>query len=51
MPQNIRTQYQYYTKANMNKIREKGYNIKALTLEEGVYKYVNNYLLSKDKYK
>ena len=51
MPQNIRNQYQYYTRANMNKIRKKGYHIKALTLEEGVYKYVKNYLLAKDKYK
>ena len=51
MPKNIRNQYQYYTKANMDKIRKKGYNIKASTLEEGVYKYVTNYLLSNDRYK
>tara|TARA_B110000238_G_C16081672_1_gene419737 strand:+ start:55 stop:1023 length:969 start_codon:yes stop_codon:yes gene_type:complete len=51
MPENLRNQYQYYTRANMDKIREKGYNIKSLTLEEGVNKYVKNYLLAKDKYK
>ena len=51
MPKNIKNQYQYYTKAKMSKIKDKGYKIKALTLEEGVYDYVTNYLLSKDKYK
>ncbi len=51
MPKNIKKQYQYYTKAQMSKIRNKGYKIKALTLEEGIYNYVTNYLLSEDKYK
>ena len=51
MPENIKHQYQYYTRANMKKVIDKGYKIKALTLEEGVYDYVTNYLLSNDKYK
>ena len=51
MPKNLRKQYQYYTKANMEKIRKKGYNIKFSTLEEGVNKYIKNYLLTEDKYK
>ena len=51
MPENIKHQYQYYTRANMTKVMDKGYKIKALTLEEGVYDYVTNYLLSNDKYK
>jgi ADP-L-glycero-D-manno-heptose 6-epimerase len=51
MPDNIKLQYQYYTKANMDKIRKKGYKTRALSLEEGVYDYVKNYLLSSDKYK
>ena len=51
MPKNIRNQYQYYTRANMKKIQKKGYKNKTLTLEEGVYDYVNNYLLANDKYK
>jgi ADP-L-glycero-D-manno-heptose 6-epimerase len=51
MPIEIREQYQYYTKANMDKIIEKGYNSKIFSLEEGVYDYVKNYLLSDDKYK
>ena len=51
MPENIKNQYQYYTRANMDKVINKGYKIKALTLEEGVHDYVKNYLLSNDKYK
>ena len=35
----------------MKKIQKKGYKNKTLTLEEGVYDYVNNYLLASDKYK
>ena len=51
MPKNLRKQYQYYTKANMEKIRKKGYNIKFSSLEEGVNEYIKNYLLTEDKYK
>ena len=51
MPNNIKNQYQYFTKANMNKIKNRGYNIQSTSLEEGVYDYVTNYLLSNDKYK
>ena len=51
MPNNIKNQYQYFTKENMNKIKNKGYNIQPTSLEEGVYDYVTNYLLSNDKYK
>lgn len=51
MPNNIKNQYQYFTKANMNKIKNRGYNIQSTSLEEGVYDYVTNYLLSDDKYK
>jgi len=51
MPNNIKNQYQYFTKANMNKIKNRGYNIQSTSLEEGVYDYVINYLLSDDKYK
>ena len=51
IPENIKHQYQYYTKANMDKIRKKGYKIKALSLEKGVHDYVTNYLLSNDQYK
>jgi len=47
MPGDIRDTYQYYTKAEMKKIRAAGYNDKMFTLEEGVDDYVRNYLSQK----
>ncbi len=44
MPEDIRNTYQYYTQAEMQKIREAGYNDDMLSLEEGVDDYVRNYL-------
>jgi len=44
MPVDIRDKYQYFTEANMQKLRAAGYNDKFYTLEEGVNDYVRNYL-------
>ncbi len=44
MPEHIRNQYQYYTEAEMQKLKQAGYNDKLRTLEEGVKDYVLNYL-------
>ncbi|MDA0196342.1 MAG: ADP-glyceromanno-heptose 6-epimerase [Bacteroidetes bacterium] len=41
IPEDIRARYQYYTKANMDKIRNVGYEKGFLGLEEGVRKFVN----------
>ncbi len=49
MPEDIRNTYQYYTQAEMQKIKDMGYNEKIFSLEEGVEDYVRNYL-SKNKY-
>lgn len=43
-PADIRDKYQYFTEANMSKIRSIGYNRPFHTLEEGVADYVKNYL-------
>ena len=43
-PSDIRDKYQYYTKADMTKLRETGYHRKFYTLEEGIMDYVTNYL-------
>lgn len=43
-PADIRDKYQYFTQANMNKLRSIGYNKPFHTLEEGVKDYVQNYL-------
>lgn len=44
IPEDIRETYQYYTQANMAKLRSVGYNKSFVTLEEGVADYVLNYL-------
>jgi len=45
MPLDIRDKYQYFTEANMAKLRAAGYTAPFYTLEEGVADYVANYLL------
>ena len=45
-PVDIRDKYQYFTEANMNKLRAIGYEKPFHTLEEGVADYVKNYLAS-----
>jgi ADP-L-glycero-D-manno-heptose 6-epimerase len=44
MPEDIRDKYQYYTQAEMKKLRDAGYNQKIRGLSEGVPDYVMNYL-------
>ncbi len=46
-PIDIRDRYQYYTEANMTKMKSIGYSKPFHTLEEGVSDYVKNYLLGK----
>lgn len=48
-PSDIRDKYQYFTEANMAKLRSAGFTQPFRTLEEGVADYVENYLL-KHKY-
>ena len=45
MPDSIRDQYQYHTCAEMDKIRNAGYNHITLSLEDAVSDYVNQYLI------
>ncbi len=45
-PKNIRNQYQYYTKAEISKLRKVGFKDKFFSLEDGINDYVNNYLKS-----
>ncbi|MEM9932149.1 MAG: ADP-glyceromanno-heptose 6-epimerase [Bacteroidota bacterium] len=46
-PVDIRDSYQYYTQANMEKLRKIGYEKAFTELEEGIEDYVRNYLLTK----
>lgn len=44
-PEDIRDKYQYFTEANMNKLRSVGYTRDFYSLESGVLEYVQNYLI------
>jgi len=49
-PLDIRDKYQYFTEADMNKLRRVGYKEDFYSLEEGVETYVKNFLLDKKYY-
>lgn len=44
MPEDIRDKYQYFTEADMNKLKAAGYKEEFTSLENGVDDYVRNYL-------
>lgn len=44
MPENLRKKYQYYTRADMEKLKAAGYSEDFYSLEDGVADYVQNYL-------
>jgi ADP-L-glycero-D-manno-heptose 6-epimerase len=47
LPEHLREKYQYFTEANMNKIKKAGYNLRITSLEDGVADYVKSYLIGK----
>jgi ADP-L-glycero-D-manno-heptose 6-epimerase len=49
-PADIRDKYQYFTEANMSKLKSIGYTKPFHTLEEGIKDYVENYLEGKKYY-
>lgn len=50
MPEDIRDKYQYFTEADMSKLKNAGYNNDFYTLEEGVSDYVRNFLVKRSYY-
>lgn len=50
MPQDLQGKYQYFTQAEMQKLRNAGYKKPFTSLEEGVKDYVQNYLMQEDAY-
>lgn len=50
-PEEIRDQYQYFTEARMDRLREAGYDRPFTSLEEGVGDYVASYLSTPDPYR
>jgi ADP-L-glycero-D-manno-heptose 6-epimerase len=50
MPAELRSQYQYFTEAPMDKLREAGCKVKFLTFEESMTEFVQEYLMAGDKH-
>ena len=50
MPADLQGKYQYFTQANMAKLRAAGYTDAMTSLEDGVKEYVQNYLMQADPY-
>lgn len=50
-PEQIRDKYQYYTQADMTKLREAGYSRQFTELEEGVRAYVQDFLFTEDPFR
>lgn len=50
IPEDIRDKYQYYTQANMQKIRDAGYPFPFMELEDSVSDYVQNHLIPNQVY-
>lgn len=48
MPDSIRNQYQYFTEADISKLRQAGYDKKITSLEDAITDYVQNYLQKGD---
>ncbi|MDR3611146.1 MAG: ADP-glyceromanno-heptose 6-epimerase [Ignavibacteriaceae bacterium] len=49
LPSHLKAKYQYFTEADISKIKKAGYTQQLFSLEDGVADYVKNYLL-KDKH-
>lgn len=50
MPESLRDRYQYFTEANLTKLREAGYTAPMTTLEDGVKTYIQQFLSKPDPY-
>ena len=50
MPTPLRGQYQSFTEANIARLRAAGYSGQFTPLEEGVRRYVQDYLTQPDRY-
>ena len=50
-PEHIRRHYQYHTQAAMDRLRQAGYDRPATSLEDGVRRYIQDYLATNDPYR
>ncbi len=51
MPEELRARYQYFTEANMERLRAAGFASAFTSIEDGVAEYIKNYLDTDDPYK
>jgi len=51
MPEALRGQYQSFTQAPMARLRAAGFNQPFTTLEEGVTRYIQDFLRQQDQYR
>ncbi len=49
LPDELKNQYQYYSKADLSKLKASGYDKEIMTIEDSIADYVKNYLVE-DKY-
>jgi ADP-L-glycero-D-manno-heptose 6-epimerase len=50
-PESIRDKYQYFTEARMERVRAAGFEGQSTPLEEGVRRYVQDFLATPDPYR
>ncbi len=50
-PEDIREKYQYFTQAEMSRLRDAGYGGQFTPLEEGVGRYVRDFLAAEDRFR
>lgn len=51
MPESLRPRYQYFTEARVTRLREAGYDTPFTSLEDGVTRYVTQFLATADPYR
>jgi ADP-L-glycero-D-manno-heptose 6-epimerase len=51
MPADLRGKYQYFTEAPLGRLRAAGYAAPTIGLEEGVGRYVRDFLLREDPHR
>jgi ADP-L-glycero-D-manno-heptose 6-epimerase len=50
-PADLRDKYQYFTEAKVDRLREAGFNRTFTSLEDGVKRYVQQFLSKPDRYR
>jgi ADP-L-glycero-D-manno-heptose 6-epimerase len=51
MPEAIRPNYQYFTEARLDRLRQAGFQHEFISLEDGVRRFVERYLVRADRYR